>query len=80
MKNLGSEDIRAHETPKARPYSSYLDAPSTYRSIFDEPSTTQERIQSSGYRYLPVHRDTYGYSPRAIYDHHYSRSSEYYFL
>ncbi|KAL5273589.1 Mf family protein [Megaselia abdita] len=70
----GSEDIRAHETPKARPYSSYLDAPSTYRSIFDEPSTTRDRVESSGYRYLPVHRDTYGYSPRAIYDHHYSRS------
>lgn len=71
----GSEDIRAHDSPRPnRPYSSYLDAPSTYRSIYDEPATTQERIQSSGYRYLPVHRETYGYSPRAIYDHHYSRS------
>ncbi|XP_005191486.1 uncharacterized protein LOC101901052 isoform X3 [Musca domestica] len=71
----GSEDIRAHETPRAgRPYSSYIDSPSTYRSIFDEPSTANERVQSHGYRYLPVSRDTYGYSPRAIYDHHYSRT------
>lgn len=71
----GSEDIRAHETPRAgRPYSSYIDSPSTYRSIFDEPSTANERVQSHGYGYLPVSRDTYGYSPRAIYDHHYSRT------
>uniref|UniRef100_A0A1A9W1J7 Myofilin n=1 Tax=Glossina brevipalpis TaxID=37001 RepID=A0A1A9W1J7_9MUSC len=71
----GSEDIRAHETPRfGRPYSSYLDAPATYRSIFDEPITAQDRVLSHGYRYLPVSRDTYGYSPRAIYDHHYSRT------
>uniref|UniRef100_D3TSC6 Zeelin1 n=1 Tax=Glossina morsitans morsitans TaxID=37546 RepID=D3TSC6_GLOMM len=71
----GSEDIRAHETPRlGRPYSSYLDAPATYRSIFDEPVTAQDRVLSHGYRYLPVSRDTYGYSPRAIYDHHYSRT------
>uniref|UniRef100_A0A1I8Q2Y2 Myofilin n=1 Tax=Stomoxys calcitrans TaxID=35570 RepID=A0A1I8Q2Y2_STOCA len=71
----GSEDIRAHETPRAgRSYSSYLDAPSTFRSIYDEPATANERVQSHGYRYLPVSRDTYGYSPRAIYDHHYSRT------
>lgn len=73
----GSEDIRAHEAPRSsRPYSSYLDSPSTYRSIYDEPATANERVQSSGYRYLPVSRDTYGYSPRAIYDHHYSRTSK----
>lgn len=73
----GSEDIRAHETPRiSRPYSSYLDSPATYRSIFDEPATANERVQSHGYRYLPVSRDTYGYSPRAIYDHHYSRTSK----
>ncbi|XP_037948384.1 uncharacterized protein LOC119679875 [Teleopsis dalmanni] len=71
----GSEDIRAHEAPRAsRPYSSYLDSPATYRSIFDEPATANQRVQSHGYRYLPVSRDTYGYSPRAIYDHHYSRT------
>ncbi|KAM8705846.1 hypothetical protein ACLKA7_010182 [Drosophila subpalustris] len=70
----GSEDIRAHDAPRpSRAYSSYLDNP-TYRSIYDEPATANERVQSSGYRYLPVSRDTYGYSPRAIYDHHYSRT------
>ncbi|XP_067636466.1 uncharacterized protein Mf isoform X6 [Eurosta solidaginis] len=72
----GSEDIRAHETPRysSRPYSAYIDSPLTFRSIFDEPVTANERVNSSGYRYLPVSRDTYGYSPRAIYDHHYSRT------
>ena len=70
----GSEDIRAHETPRATSrYSSY-DSPAAYRSIYDEPSSANERVQSHGYRYLPVSRDTYGYSPRAIYDHHYSRT------
>ncbi|KAL7728606.1 hypothetical protein ACLKA6_012599 [Drosophila palustris] len=72
----GSEDIRAHDAPRpSRAYSSYLDNP-TYRSIYDEPATANERVQSSGYRYLPVSRDTYGYSPRAIYDHHYSRTKK----
>lgn len=70
----GSEDIRAHETPKPRAYSAYVDSPPAYRSIFDEPATPSERIHSLGYRYQPVSRDTYGYSPRAIYDHHYSRT------
>lgn len=73
----GSEDIRAHEAPKPhsfRPYSAYVDSPPTYRRIFDEPATPSERIHALGYRYQPVSRDTYGYSPRAIYDHHYSRT------
>jgi len=71
----GSEDIRAHEIPRtSRPYSTFLDSPATYRSIYDVPATANERVQSHGYRYLPVSRDTYGYSPRAIYDHHYSRT------
>ncbi|XP_055377574.1 uncharacterized protein LOC129609588 isoform X5 [Condylostylus longicornis] len=71
----GSEDIRAHEAPKPyRPLSSYDSLPSHLRSIYDEASAPNERIQSTGYRYLPVHRETYGYSPRPIYDHHYSRT------
>jgi hypothetical protein len=53
----GSEDIRAHEgADYRRPL-----------SIFDEPSTAAARITVPGYRYLPVHRETYGYSPRPIY-------------
>jgi len=72
----GSDDIRAHDSPSIRswrPYSAYVDSPS-YRSIYAEPNSPAERIASHGYRYLPVHRETYGYSPRPIYDHHYSRT------
>jgi len=68
----GSDDIRAHETPKVsswRPLSADL----PLRSIYDEPSTASERVVGAGYRYLPVHRETYGYSPRPIYSHHYGR-------
>lgn len=57
----GSEDIRASEGRE--------DYHRTGFSIYDEPSTANGRITSPGYRYLPVHRETYGYSPRAIYQH-----------
>lgn len=74
----GSDDIRAHDSPRVkswRPYSAYADVPPPpFRSIFDDPHTPAERISAHGYRYLPVHRETYGYSPRPIYDHHYNRS------
>lgn len=73
----GSDDIRAHDSPKIRswrPWSAYVDTPPNFRSIFANPETPAERITSHGYRYLPVHRETYGYSPRPIYDHHYSRT------
>lgn len=55
---LGSEDIRANEGREdfRTPY-----------TIYDEPSTAAGRITVPGYRYLPVHRETYGYSPRNIY-------------
>jgi Myofilin len=57
---LGSEDIRANEGREdyRTPY-----------TIYDEASTANGRVTSPGYRYLPVHRETYGYSPRAIYSH-----------
>lgn len=77
VSNLGSDDIRAHDTPKInswRPLSADLPP---LRSIYDEPSTASERIVGAGYRYLPVHRETYGYSPRPIYSHHYGRPSKY---
>lgn len=57
-----------------------LSADLPLRSIYDEPSTASERITGAGYRYLPVHRETYGYSPRPIYSHHYGRPSEFSFL
>lgn len=73
----GSDDIRAHDAPKSRPtYRSEVSP--TFRSIYDEPATASERITGVGYRYLPVHRDTYGYSPRAIYSHHYNRPTSSY--
>lgn len=61
----GSDDIRAHDSPVWR-----------HRPIllYDELDTASGRINSPGYHYLPVHRETYGYSPRPIYDHHYPRS------
>ncbi|XP_055309499.1 uncharacterized protein LOC129573208 isoform X2 [Sitodiplosis mosellana] len=71
----GSDDIRAHDSPRVsswRPLSADLPP---LRSIYDEPSTASERIIGTGYRYLPVHRETYGYSPRPIYSHHYGRPS-----
>ncbi|XP_037038690.1 uncharacterized protein LOC119076126 isoform X1 [Bradysia coprophila] len=73
----GSDDIRAHEAPKTRPTWRSEVSP-TFRSIYDEPATASERISGAGYRYLPVHRDTYGYSPRAIYTHHYNRPASSY--
>lgn len=76
---IGSDDIRAHDTPRIRPtwrpLSSYTDISPIWRSIYDEPNTPAERITGLGYRYLPVHRDTYGYSPRPIYSHHYGKPS-----
>lgn len=74
----GSDDIRAHEAPRLRPTWRPLssDFPPVFRSIYDEPSTAAERVTGVGYRYLPVHRDTYGYSPRPIYAHHYNKPSE----
>lgn len=71
----GSDDIRAHDAPKTRPTWRSEVSP-TFRSIYDEPATASERISGAGYRYLPVHRDTYGYSPRAIYTHHYNKPSK----
>lgn len=72
---IGSDDIRAQDSPKSKTWRSEYSP--VFKSIYDEPSTASERITGAGYRYLPVHRDTYGYSPRAIYAHHYNRPSEY---
>ncbi|CAO1381616.1 unnamed protein product [Diamesa serratosioi] len=60
----GSEDIRAQESRDEyrRPL-----------SIYDEPTTAAGRITVPGYRYLPVSRETYGYSPRNIYAHQTTR-------
>lgn len=73
---LGSEDIRAQESPRTRAYRPLSfggDLPH-YRSIYDDPAAPAERITVPGYRYLPVHRETYGYSPRPIYQSNYRPS------
>ncbi|XP_018319685.1 uncharacterized protein LOC108733128 [Agrilus planipennis] len=77
----GSDDLRAPEStyysrPRGifRPISDFPEFSSTWpygKSIYDEPSAAAERINTAGYRYDPVHRDIYGYSPRAIYPHNY---------
>lgn len=73
---VGSDDIRAHDAPKSNG-SWRSDYSPIIKSIYDEPATASERITGVGYRYLPVHRETYGYSPRAIYSHHYNRPGKY---
>jgi len=70
----GTDDMRADESnyrrPRQRPLSEF---PTffTRPSILDElnPYSTDPnaRIHAPGYRYLPVSRETYGYSPRNLY-------------
>lgn len=75
---IGSQDICATDSHYARPrgifrpisdYPEFSHWPT--KSIYDVPSAPSERIHVPGYRYDPLHRDTYGYSPRAIYPHNY---------
>ncbi|XP_049874815.1 uncharacterized protein LOC126372944 isoform X4 [Pectinophora gossypiella] len=77
----GSEDIRAEERYRPTRRSVFPELSSTYpytKSIYDDPVVAAERITVPGYRYLPVHREVYGYSPRAIYAHNYPRSLDRY--
>lgn len=78
--STGSDDMRAPEithyhTPGRgvfRPILS-VDYPTwpSYKSIYDDPVHPTDRINTPGYRYLPISRDTYGISPRNIYPHNY---------
>jgi hypothetical protein len=43
----------------------------SFKSIYDDPVHPTDRINTPGYRYLPISRDTYGISPRNIYPHNY---------
>ncbi|KAK9885738.1 hypothetical protein WA026_012505 [Henosepilachna vigintioctopunctata] len=78
----GSDDIRAtdpiHSRPRGifRPISEIPEWPYT-KSIFDDPINAGERIHVPGYRYDPLHRDTYGYSPRPIFPHNYGSLDRY---
>ncbi|XP_065343310.1 uncharacterized protein Mf [Cloeon dipterum] len=72
----GTEDIKAPEnsrTPRSiyRPIysefpelSSKLDTWPLSKSLYEDPAIAHERISSPGYRYQPISRETYGYSPR----------------
>ena len=78
----GSEDIRAEERYRPSRRSVFPELLSTSypytKSIYDDPIGAAERITVPGYRYLPVHREVYGYSPRPIYAHNYARSLDSY--
>lgn len=74
----GSDDMRAPEATRRprgifRPlsefpeFSSKLESWPFSKSIYDDPIRAAERINVPGYRYLPISRETYGYSPRNIY-------------
>ncbi|XP_006621017.1 uncharacterized protein LOC102673167 isoform X3 [Apis dorsata] len=74
----GTDDIRAPEhthRPRSIFRSDYPELHSTSwpfgKSIFENPIHAADRINVPGYRYLPVHREIYGYSPRQIYPHQY---------
>nr|CAD7403874.1 unnamed protein product [Timema cristinae] len=72
----GTDDMRAPERISSRPRSLFHPLSSDFpemgswpysKSIYDDPSTANERITVPGYRYQPVSRETYGYSPRNLY-------------
>ncbi|XP_022914508.1 uncharacterized protein [Onthophagus taurus] len=79
----GSDDIRATDPiyrPRGifRPINEFAEFSSTWpKSIYDDPIHAGERIHVPGYRYDPLHRDTYGYSPRPIFPHNYSTLDRY---
>nr|CAD7447930.1 unnamed protein product [Timema bartmani] len=72
----GTDDMRAPERISSRPRSLFHPLSSDFpelgswpysKSIYDDPSTANERMTVPGYRYQPVSRETYGYSPRNLY-------------
>ncbi|CAH1236787.1 unnamed protein product [Diabrotica balteata] len=81
----GSDDLRATDSVHSRrgifrPISDIPEISSSWpytKSIYDEPSAASERIHVPGYRYDPLHRDTYGYSPRPIFPHNYGSLDRY---
>ncbi|XP_021930776.1 LOW QUALITY PROTEIN: uncharacterized protein LOC110835152 [Zootermopsis nevadensis] len=73
----GTDDMRAHDRVSSRPRGVFRPLLSDFpelssgwpysKSIYDEPIHAVDRISVPGYRYLPVSRETYGYSPRNLY-------------
>jgi hypothetical protein len=68
----GTEDMRAEEgsvPSRRRPFSEMPDLfPRMFDDMLPTPSTedANARIRAPGYRYQPVSRETYGYSPRSF--------------
>lgn len=73
----GSEDIRAHDRSPSGILRPLEDSWPYSKSIYDDPIHAAERIHTPGYRYDPLHRDTYGYSPRPIFPHNYGSLDRY---
>ncbi|XP_046383481.1 uncharacterized protein LOC124154042 [Ischnura elegans] len=79
----GTDDMRAPEgssRPRSifRPllsdfptFSSKLDTWPYGQSIYADPTQPYDRIHVPGYRYLPISRETYGYTPRNLYPDRY---------
>ncbi|KAF7991384.1 hypothetical protein HCN44_002946 [Aphidius gifuensis] len=74
----GTDDMRAPEHTH-RPRGLFSDFPELRsstswpygKSIYENPLHASDRINVPGYRYLPVHREIYGSSPRQLYPHQY---------
>jgi len=62
----GTDDMRADDSSYKRPASRAISEFPDFFGSSSHPEPSQ-RIFAPGYRYLPVSRETYGYSPRAIY-------------
>jgi len=65
----GTEDMRAEDSVSKRRQRPFSEIPDIFPRIFDDsmlPLDATSRISAPGYRYMPVSRETYGYSPRAI--------------
>ncbi|KAF0314792.1 hypothetical protein GQ607_017976 [Colletotrichum asianum] len=73
----GTDDMRAPDRASTRPRSIFRPLLSDFpelgsswpynKSIYDEPLHAVDRISTPGYRYMPVSREIYGYSPRNLY-------------
>jgi hypothetical protein len=73
---LGTDDMRADDSTYKRPRSRALsEFPDFFGGNSYSAPDPSQRIFAPGYRYLPVSRETYGYSPRPIYG--YERPSTY---
>ena len=73
----GTDDMRAPDRITPRPRSIFRPLLSDFpelstgwpysKSMYDEPLHAVDRISVPGYRYLPVSREIYGYTPRNLY-------------